>query len=80
MAGAALLSRKLSIVLQGRDIELLEQPQPGLSVLAGCLPLAHGLGRVSGTCSSQEHPLDSSCQNTKLSVCHLYQAVNSATV
>lgn len=47
------------VVLQGRDTELVEQPQPGLSgvaVLAGCFPLAHGLGRVNGTCSSQEHP------------------------
>lgn len=62
------LVKKLSVVLQGRDTEQLEQPQPGLSgvaVLAGCFLLAHGFRRVNGTCSSQEHPLNSSCENTK---------------
>lgn len=60
------LVKKLSVVLQGRDAELLEQPQPGLSgvaVLAGCFLLAHGFRTVNGTCSNQEHPLNSSCEN-----------------
>ena len=74
--GAALLGRKRCVLLQGRDAELLEETQHGLcwtAVMVGCFYVARGHVRVNDTCSSREHPLDSSCQSTNLSVRYLYE-------
>lgn len=53
------------------------QPRRGLSwhFLVVC-----GHVKVNCTCSSWEHPLDSSCQGTNLSMLRLYEAVNSTIV
>lgn len=78
--GAALLNRKGCVLLQGRDAGLLEEPQHVLLLPWQDASVSHGHSRVNRMCSSQEHPLDSSCQSTNLSMCHLYEAVNSSTV
>lgn len=79
-AGAALLGRKGCVVLQGRAAELFEEPQRGLPWWQGASLWQIDPGGLIARAQAGEHPLDSSCQSTNLSMCHLYEAVNSPTV